>query len=115
VTDRVDWPAISMMTSSGTSLVEKVDARMAQVMQADVLVRHVRFREALRRVARLTVVEAALKLGMSRPALSRVLNGHAAISTKLALTLEANHIGTAELWLKMQMRYDLEHARAEAR
>jgi addiction module HigA family antidote len=52
---------------------------------------------------------------MSRPALSRVLNGHAAISTKLALTLEANHIGTAELWLKMQMRYDLEHARAEAR
>jgi addiction module HigA family antidote len=62
----------------------------------------------------LTVVEAALKLGMSRPALSRVLNGHAAISTKLALALEANQIGTAELWLKMQMRYDLEHARAEA-
>lgn len=62
----------------------------------------------------LTVVEAALKLGMSRPALSRVLNGHAAISTKLALALEANQIGTAELWLKMQMRYDLEHARAQA-
>ena len=62
----------------------------------------------------LTVVEAALKLGMSRPALSRVLNGHAAISTNLALTLEANHIGTAELWLKMQMRYDLELARAQA-
>ncbi|CAM5522747.1 HigA family addiction module antitoxin [Leifsonia shinshuensis] len=62
----------------------------------------------------LTVGEAALKLGMSRPALSRVLNGHAAISTKLALALEANGIGTAELWLKMQMRYDLEHARAAA-
>lgn len=62
----------------------------------------------------LTVVEAALKLGMSRPALSRVLNGRAAISTNLALALEANHIGAAELWLKMQMRYDLENARAEA-
>jgi addiction module HigA family antidote len=62
----------------------------------------------------LTTVEAALKLGMSRPALSRVLNGHAAISTRLALTLESNGIGTAELWLKMQMRYDLEHARSEA-
>ena len=62
----------------------------------------------------LTVGEAAMKLGMSRPALSRVLNGHAAISTKLALTLEANGIGTAELWLRMQMRYDLEHARAAA-
>ncbi|MFF2051067.1 HigA family addiction module antitoxin [Leifsonia sp. NPDC058194] len=62
----------------------------------------------------LTTVEAAMTLGMSRPALSRVLNGHAAISTKLALSLERNGIGTAELWLKMQMRYDLEHARAEA-
>jgi addiction module HigA family antidote len=62
----------------------------------------------------LTVAEAALSLGMSRPALSRVLNGHAAISTKLALTLEENRIGTAELWLKMQMRYDLERARARA-
>jgi addiction module HigA family antidote len=60
----------------------------------------------------LTVAEAAMKLNMSRPALSRVLHGHAAISTKLALTLEDNGIGTAELWLKMQMRYDLEHARA---
>lgn len=62
----------------------------------------------------LAVGEAALRLGMSRPALSRVLNGHAAISTKLALTLEANGIGTAELWLRMQMRYELENARAAA-
>lgn len=62
----------------------------------------------------LSTVEAAMRLGMSRPALSRVLNGHAAISTKLALALESNGVGTAELWLRMQMRYDLEHARAEA-
>ena len=62
----------------------------------------------------LTVGEAALRLGMSRPALSRVFNGHAAISTKLALALERNSIGTAELWLRMQMRYDLEQARAAA-
>lgn len=62
----------------------------------------------------LTTVEAAFKLGMSRPALSRVLNGHAAISTKLALSLERNGIGTAELWLKMQMRHDLDQARSHA-
>lgn len=62
----------------------------------------------------LTVGEAALTLGMSRPALSRVLNGHAAISTKLALALEREGIGNAELWLRMQMRYDLETARAAA-
>jgi hypothetical protein len=36
------------------------------------------------------------------------------MSARLALNLEANHIGTAELWLKMQMRYDLEQAREEA-
>jgi plasmid maintenance system antidote protein VapI len=36
------------------------------------------------------------------------------VSTKLALALEANSIGTAELWLRMQMRYDLENARAAA-
>ncbi|MEN0086724.1 MAG: HigA family addiction module antitoxin [Leifsonia sp.] len=62
----------------------------------------------------LTVAEAAMRLNLSRPALSRVLHGHAGISTKLALSLEDNGIGTAELWLKMQMRYDLEHARAQA-
>jgi antitoxin HigA-1 len=62
----------------------------------------------------MTVVEGALMLGMSRPALSRVLNGHASISTKLALALEANGVGSAELWLKMQMRYDLENARSQA-
>lgn len=58
--------------------------------------------------------EAALKLGMSRPAFSRVINGHASVSTKLALALERNRIGTAELWLKMQMKYDLDQARAKA-
>lgn len=58
--------------------------------------------------------EAALSLGMSRPALSRVLNGHAAVSTKLALALEKNGFGTAELWLTMQMKYDLDQARAKA-
>ena len=62
----------------------------------------------------LTVAEAAMRLNLSRPALSRVLHGHARISTKLALSLEDNGIGNAELWLKMQMRYDLEHARAQA-
>lgn len=61
-----------------------------------------------------TVGEGALRLGMSRPALSRVLNGHAAISTKLALALEAEGVGSAELWLRMQMRFDLEHARSQA-
>jgi addiction module HigA family antidote len=62
----------------------------------------------------LSVTEAAMKLGLHRVQLSRVLNGHAGISTALALSLETNGIGTAELWLRMQMRYDLERARSQA-
>ncbi len=61
-----------------------------------------------------TVTEAALKFGMARPSLSKVLNGHAAISTKFALTLESRGFGTAELWLRMQMLYELDQARSQS-
>lgn len=54
---------------------------------------------------------AALKLGVSRTALSRVLNGHAAISPTLALKLEAAGWGSADSWLILQMRYDLAQER----
>lgn len=59
----------------------------------------------------LTVSEAAARLGVSRVALSRVLNGHAAISPNLALRLEKAGISTARAWLGMQTTYDLAHAR----
>ena len=61
----------------------------------------------------LSVSEAAARLGMSRVALSRVLNGHAAISPDLALRLERAGVSTARAWLAMQNNYDL--ARAEER
>lgn len=54
-----------------------------------------------------SVAAAAQKLGMSRTALSRVLNGHAGISVALALKLEAAGWGTAETWVRMQANYDL--------
>jgi len=59
----------------------------------------------------LTVTEAARQLGVTRTALSRVLNGHAGISTDMARRLEAwlgaERGGRADLWLGMQMDYDL--------
>ncbi len=59
----------------------------------------------------LTVTEAARQLGVTRGALSRVLNGHAAISPRMALRLEAwlgsNRGGRAEVWLAQQMVYDI--------
>ena len=59
----------------------------------------------------LTVTQAAQQLGVSRVALSRVLNSRAAISPEMALRLEAwlgiARGGEARLWLAEQSAYDL--------
>jgi addiction module HigA family antidote len=62
-----------------------------------------------------TVTEAARRLGVSRVALSRVLNGHAAISASLALRLESAGISTADFWLRLQSAHDLALARESER
>lgn len=59
----------------------------------------------------LSVKETADRLGMSRVALSRVLNGRATISSDLALRLEMAGVSTAEAWLGMQVNYDLAQAK----
>ena len=56
---------------------------------------------------RMTVVAAAARLGVSQPALSRILNGRAGISLAMALKLEAVGWGAAETWVRMQANYDL--------
>lgn len=58
----------------------------------------------------LSVTETAERLAMSRVALSRVLNGKAAISPDLAIRLEKAGVSTAQAWLAMQANYDLWHA-----
>jgi len=68
----------------------------------------------------LSVTEAANQLGVSRVALSRVLNGRAAISVDLARRLERwlngpNKGPSAESWLRGQMAYDLWHAKKTQR
>jgi addiction module HigA family antidote len=59
----------------------------------------------------LTVTDAAVQLGVSRVALSRVLNGRAAISPDMALRIEAwlgvDRGGEARLWLAEQSAYDM--------
>jgi addiction module HigA family antidote len=63
----------------------------------------------------LSVTEAARQLGMSRVALSRVLNERAGISPEMALRIErwlgVARGGRAELWLSGQATYDLWQAR----
>lgn len=55
----------------------------------------------------LTVTDAAKALGVSRNALSRVLNGHANISPEMAIRLSIAFNTTSESWLNQQMQYDL--------
>ena len=59
----------------------------------------------------LNVTEAARVLGVARHTLSRVLNGHAAISPEMAIRLEKAGWSNAEFWLRRQTTYDLARAR----
>lgn len=54
------------------------------------------------------ISEAAERLAVSRVALSRVVNGHAAISPELAYRLEKAGVSSARFWLAMQASYDLQ-------
>jgi addiction module HigA family antidote len=63
----------------------------------------------------MTVTELAKRLEVSRVALSRVVNGRAAVSAELAIRLAAALGGSAESWLRMQVAYDLWQAQKRRR
>jgi addiction module HigA family antidote len=54
----------------------------------------------------LTVTAAADRLGVSRTALSRLLNGHAGISPEMALRLAKLFNTSIESWINLQAQYD---------
>jgi len=56
---------------------------------------------------RLTVTEAAKALGVTRPALSAVLNGRAALSPQMALRVEKAFGPPMDTLLRMQTSYDI--------
>ena len=59
----------------------------------------------------ITVSDFARRLGVSRVALSRVVNGRAAVSAEMAARLAAALGGSAESWLHLQANYELWHVR----
>lgn len=67
----------------------------------------------------LSVTDAAAQLGVTRAALSRVLNGRAGVSPEMALRLErwlgVENGGRAEVWVGMQASYDLWQAEKAAK
>jgi addiction module HigA family antidote len=54
-----------------------------------------------------TVKDVASHLGVTRTTLSRVLNGHAAISAEMALRLGKTFNTDPQMWLSLQMQRDL--------
>ncbi len=57
--------------------------------------------------AGIAVTDFAKRIGVTRAALSRVLNGKAGISADMALRLAKALGGSAESWLHMQANHDL--------
>ena len=57
------------------------------------------------------VTETAARLGCERGTLSRLLNGRAGVSARMALALKDIGWGTAVHWMRMQASYDLARAR----
>jgi addiction module HigA family antidote len=55
----------------------------------------------------LSVTDAAEQLGVSRVTLSRMINGHAAISAEMAIRLGQWLGDGPEIWLRQQLQYDL--------
>lgn len=62
----------------------------------------------------LTVTAAAAGLGVTRKALSELLNGHSGISPEMAIRLSKAFGGTPETWLGIQMEHDLWRASRRA-
>lgn len=62
----------------------------------------------------LTVTAAAKGLGVSRKALSALLNGRSGISPEMAIRLSKAFGGSAESWLRQQLQYDLAQVQQKA-
>ena len=62
----------------------------------------------------LSVTAAAEGLGVTRKALSELLNGHSGVSPDMAIRLSRAFGSSAETWLRLQMQYDLWQAEQRA-
>ena len=70
-------------------------------------------KEEILKANNLSITEAASMLGITRAALSNVINEKAAISPLMALRITKVFGGTAEFWVRMQAAHDLRNAEIE--
>jgi addiction module HigA family antidote len=62
----------------------------------------------------LTITEAAERLGVTRQALNNLVNEKAGISPEMSIRLSKAFGSSAEVWLGLQMEYDLAEAEKDA-
>lgn len=62
----------------------------------------------------LTVTEAAKALGVTRQALNNLVNGKAGISPEMAVRIAKAFGGSPEMWLRLQLNYDLAQIHQDA-
>lgn len=62
----------------------------------------------------LTITDAAERLGVTRQALNNLVNGKAGISPEMSIRLSKAFGSRPEVWLGMQMEYDLAQAEKSA-
>ena len=55
----------------------------------------------------LTLTQTAVRLGVARKTISKIVNGHGGITPEMALRLEIVFGTSAQAWMNMQTAYDL--------
>jgi antitoxin HigA-1 len=62
----------------------------------------------------LTITDAAARLGVTRQALNNLINGKAGISPEMSIRLSKAFGSKPDVWLGLQMQYDLAEAEKHA-
>lgn len=91
-------------------MTDNADVRLKEPAHPGGFVRH----EVLKPHG-LSVTDAANVLGVTRPALSALLNGRAHLSPEMALRIEKAFGVSMETLMRMQNSYDIAQARKRAR
>ena len=63
----------------------------------------------------LSITDGARALGVTRQALNNLVNGKSGVSPEMAIRLDKAFGGGAEVWLGLQLDYDLAQARKNER
>jgi len=63
----------------------------------------------------MTVGDVAVRLGVSRPHLSKLLNGHASMTAEMAIRVAIFTNTTPESWMSNQVKWDLWQSRNKRR